>query len=440
MTTTMGVCAGGPKDPKDREVGSELERDRKADKKIHKLLLLGAGGSGKSTFFKQLKSIHGEGHSKREREGFKRQIYGQMIEAMQTMIKQCHQRIDDAEEMGGEDEKEDSQKYAIPEKYDTQCRFILEKPAGCAEMDEEIGQILEILWTECEPIKLMFENRHKICVPDSTAFFLDNIESIAAKDYIPTDEHLLLVRYRTTGMTEKKFVIQESHFKICDVGGQRNERKKWIHFFDGLCLRFIPPSMYVAEKKRTAPRHRRMPLSSFCVSVSVCHRTRAMYAPQHLLPSLQLPLAHQRARGRYTKQSPTQPRTQQKTGVTAVLFVISLTCYDEVPFEDVTDLDADLEEKNNMLESISVFSETVNSETFKNTGFILFLNKKDLMKEKIMKVPITPAFPDYSGAQEYKPSVEYIRDQFIAINLNTDREIFVLFFSFSFSFSSFESI
>ena len=35
-----------------------------------------------------------------------------------------------------------------------------------------------------------------------------------------------------SGIVENKFVINGSEFSVFDVGGQRNERKKWIHSFD----------------------------------------------------------------------------------------------------------------------------------------------------------------------------------------------------------------
>jgi len=39
---------------------------------------------------------------------------------------------------------------------------------------------------------------------------------------------------RTTGIVESNFVIDGNHFKMMDVGGQRNERKKWLHCFSGV--------------------------------------------------------------------------------------------------------------------------------------------------------------------------------------------------------------
>jgi guanine nucleotide-binding protein G(o) subunit alpha len=39
---------------------------------------------------------------------------------------------------------------------------------------------------------------------------------------------------RTTGIVENRFEVEKNNFQIFDVGGQRNERKKWIHCFEGV--------------------------------------------------------------------------------------------------------------------------------------------------------------------------------------------------------------
>lgn len=50
----------------------------------------------------------------------------------------------------------------------------------------------------------------------------------------------LHARLRTTGITETVFELKELTFRMMDVGGQRSERKKWIHCFEGVqCLLFM---------------------------------------------------------------------------------------------------------------------------------------------------------------------------------------------------------
>lgn len=39
------------------------------------------------------------------------------------------------------------------------------------------------------------------------------------------------MRARTTGIIETVFTVKDTNFRMVDVGGQRNERKKWIHCF-----------------------------------------------------------------------------------------------------------------------------------------------------------------------------------------------------------------
>lgn len=45
---------------------------------------------------------------------------------------------------------------------------------------------------------------------------------------------MLLVRSRTTGIRKEALKIESNLFHIYDVGGQKNERKKWIHCFENV--------------------------------------------------------------------------------------------------------------------------------------------------------------------------------------------------------------
>lgn len=54
-----------------------------------------------------------------------------------------------------------------------------------------------------------------------------------------------------------------------------------------------------------------------------------------------------------------------------------------------------------MLESIALFESVVNSRWFLHTSIMLFLNKVDLFKTKVARVPLEKYFPDYGGNVEY---------------------------------------
>lgn len=51
---------------------------------------------------------------------------------------------------------------------------------------------------------------------------------------MPSDQDILRTRLRTTGITETIFDLGNLTYRMFDVGGQRSERKKWIHVFDNV--------------------------------------------------------------------------------------------------------------------------------------------------------------------------------------------------------------
>jgi len=105
--------------------------------------------------------------------------------------------------------------------------------------------------------------------------------------------------------------------------------------------------------------------------------------------------------------------------VTAVIFVVSLSEYDQVLFED--------EETNRMTESLKLFGEICNNKYFEQTSIILFLNKTDLFKEKLdRQIDPKVAFPNYNGGCDYALATDYIKNRFIELNksASSGREVF----------------
>ena len=64
--------------------------------------------------------------------------------------------------------------------------------------------------------------------------FFDAIDRIGAPSYLPDDNDILRCRVRSTGIVEETFVIKHHKLRVFDVGGQRSERKKWIHAFEAV--------------------------------------------------------------------------------------------------------------------------------------------------------------------------------------------------------------
>ena len=65
----------------------QLKADGERASREVKLLLLGAGESGKSTIVKQMKIIHETGYSDEERKAYKPVVYSNTIQSMMAIIR-----------------------------------------------------------------------------------------------------------------------------------------------------------------------------------------------------------------------------------------------------------------------------------------------------------------------------------------------------------------
>ncbi|KAG9349813.1 hypothetical protein JZ751_026166 [Albula glossodonta] len=76
-------------------------------------------------------------------------------------------------------------------------------------------------------------------------------------------------------------------------------------------------------------------------------------------------------------------------GITSILFMVSSSEYDQVLMED--------RRTNRLVESMNIFETIVNNKLFSNVSIILFLNKMDLLVEKVKQVNIHKHFSDFRG-------------------------------------------
>jgi len=76
--------------------------------------------------------------------------------------------------------------------------------------------------------------RHTAFTPFSLCSYFDSIDRIGDRSYVPNNQDVLRSRVKTTGITETVFVIGDLTYRMFDVGGQRSERKKWIHCFESV--------------------------------------------------------------------------------------------------------------------------------------------------------------------------------------------------------------
>jgi guanine nucleotide-binding protein G(o) subunit alpha len=101
------------------------------------------------------------------------------------------------------------------------------------------------LWTD-PGVQLCFKRSSEYQLNDSAKYYLDSLERIGNHRYVPTVQDILRTRVKSTGIVEYEFDFKELHFRLVDVGGQRSERKKWIHCFEDVTaiLFFVALSAY----------------------------------------------------------------------------------------------------------------------------------------------------------------------------------------------------
>uniref|UniRef100_A0A6J0TRU6 Guanine nucleotide-binding protein subunit alpha n=1 Tax=Pogona vitticeps TaxID=103695 RepID=A0A6J0TRU6_9SAUR len=293
----------------DKEINRLLQEQKKRDRWELKLLLLGTGESGKSTFIKQMRIIHGVGYAEEDRKGFSKVVYQNIFTSIQAMIKAMETlRIP----------------YVMPENVRNAQVLMGVDAYKITAMEKHHGQMIQSLWRDAG-IQTCYRRRREYHLLDSTAYFLSSLDRIAEEGYIPSAQDILRTRVPTTGINEYCFSIQKVTLRIVDVGGQKSERRKWIHCFEN---------------------------------------------------------------------------------VIALIYLASLSEYDQSLEENNSE--------NRMRESLDLFRTILELPWFLNTSTILFLNKTDILEEKIMTSDLATYFPSFPGPkQDAQSAKEFILDMYM---------------------------
>ncbi|XP_075758651.1 guanine nucleotide-binding protein subunit alpha-15 isoform X1 [Pelodiscus sinensis] len=275
-----------------KEISKILRDQKMQDKKELKLLLLGAGESGKSTFIKQMRLIHGAGYSEEDRKGFATLVYQNVFASIQAIIRAMETL---------------QIPYAQPENVENARLVMGVNVSNVVTFSRPYSNAIESLWRDAGT-RTCYERRREYHLLDSALYFLSSLERIAEDCYIPTTQDVLRSRMPTTGISEYCFSMQEMILRIVDVGGQKSERKKWLHCFE------------------------------------------------HVI---------------------------------ALIYLASLSEYDQYLVEN--------SEENRMRESLALFRTILELPWFQNVSVILFLNKTDLLEDKIADSDLATYFPSFSG-------------------------------------------
>jgi len=214
----MGCVTSGQlqENPQTKKLDRYIREDRVQNAEI-KLLLLGPGESGKSTVFKQMKIIQDDGgFSQEELISYKSVIYSNCVSQMRVILEAAALlKI----ELHSEEALSAAQK-------------ILSLPPTGNSWNNEIGNAVKLLWKD-QGIRETFSlGMKKFQLNETSNYFFDKIDVFLEENYIPSLDDILRVRVRSTGIEEATFVFDKIKFRVVDVGGQRSERRKWIHCFD----------------------------------------------------------------------------------------------------------------------------------------------------------------------------------------------------------------
>ncbi|GJN90002.1 hypothetical protein Rhopal_002997-T1 [Rhodotorula paludigena] len=272
----------------------QKEEEKAVARRDIKLLLLGTGESGKSTILKQMRLHHLGGYTDEERDGYREIVYANLIQSMQVVIEALHDL-----------------NMPLPPSLRDKAAYIMSVRVSAHDpcppmLDPMVTKALVALWAD----------------PTTKAYF-DAAERIGAQDYVPTDQDILRSRVKTTGLTEERFQVGTLNYVVFDVGGQRSERKKWIHCFEN---------------------------------------------------------------------------------VNVLIFLVAISEYDQTLYED-----SDI---NRMNEAAGLFESISNSRWFAQSSVILFMNKTDLFKAKLITSPIYEYYSDYEGPSDYPTGCAYMESKF----------------------------
>ncbi|KAJ7542378.1 hypothetical protein O6H91_10G103800 [Diphasiastrum complanatum] len=213
----------------DAKIQKRIEDGNKDERNVQKLLLLGAGESGKSTIFKQIKVLYKDGLHEAELKDYVHVIHANVYQAIKALYDGCLQ-LGDQVTTGvyilHPDNKVLGQK--LSEMGD---KSISELPI----LDEALAQEIDHVWKD-PAIQATYSRASELQIPDCTHYFLENVLRLAGPNYMPTKDDILYARVKTTGVAQIEFspLGKKEVYRLVDVGGQRNERKKWIHLFDGV--------------------------------------------------------------------------------------------------------------------------------------------------------------------------------------------------------------
>lgn len=104
-------------------------------------------------------------------------------------------------------------------------------------IDQSTFNALKALWgaTSFRNEQNRLQKNGKNNIPDNYPLLMGELikgyPKRGGRDWTPSANDVILTRVRTSGFRDMRFTYKNLRMRLVDVGGQRSERKKWIHLF-----------------------------------------------------------------------------------------------------------------------------------------------------------------------------------------------------------------
>jgi len=169
-----------------------------------------------STILKQMKILHLDGFkSPEEKAAYKALVWKNLLESMQTLCHAC-----------------DTLKISLDsDENRARSSALLALSVNDSPLPHKSD--IQALWHDTGVQKAVARSS-EFHLLDSAPYFLESSERVLQASFEPNTQDILRSRIATTGIIETEFTIDKLLFRMYDVGGQRGERKKWIHCFENV--------------------------------------------------------------------------------------------------------------------------------------------------------------------------------------------------------------
>ena len=229
----------------DYGIGPNADRNSQnsINRTMHKCILLGTASSGKSTMYKMIKEIYGKGMARNECIEARHVICQNLVASMIDLLrysseigenehKECWIDIDNEKNKDIKDAIECIIGYSSEGFYDESASLDWDNIKTLADS-------LHLVWNleaiqNCVKKQGDMDMQKQLVTYANLDYFFDKVYEVFNREYVPSREDCLRTRVRTTGLIEMKYKIMNEEYRFIDVGGTRNERKKWIHHFENV--------------------------------------------------------------------------------------------------------------------------------------------------------------------------------------------------------------